>query len=86
MAEHDVSKKGVLKLLADAGVSMRRQPLAVEQVNEAAELYQSGLSLAKVSEQMSLPHESIRRALVEAGVQMRRRGGSKSQSSPTPGS
>jgi hypothetical protein len=74
MAEHHISKAGILKLLSDAGVSMRRQALTVEQMSEAAELYRSGLPLAKVSEQPKLPHESIRRALVDAGVEMRPRG------------
>lgn len=74
MAEHHISKTGILKLLADAGVPMRRQPLTTEQASEAAELYRSGLPLAKVSEQLKLPHESIRRSLFEAGVQMRPRG------------
>ncbi len=77
MADHGISKTGVLKLLAAADVSMRRQPLAREQVSEAAELYLSGLSLAKVSTQMALPLESIRRTLIEAGVQMRPRGAGK---------
>jgi hypothetical protein len=74
MADHDISKAGILKLLAEAGVSMRRQPLTPEQVREATELYRSGLSLAKVSAQLALPHESIRRALIDAGVRMRPRG------------
>lgn len=74
VAEHGISKTGVLKLLADAGVSMRRRPLTAGQVREAAELYQSGLSLAIVSKQMKLPLESIRRALIDAGVKMRPRG------------
>jgi hypothetical protein len=74
MADHGISKTGVLKLLADAGVSMRRQPLTSEQVGEAAELYRSGLSLAKVAAQLVLPLESIRRGLIDAGVQMRPRG------------
>jgi hypothetical protein len=66
MAEHQISKTGILKLLANAGVS--------EQAGEAAERYRSGLSLAKVSEQAALPRETVRQALVDAGVQMRPRG------------
>jgi transposase-like protein len=53
---------------------MRRQPLKKKQVTEAGDLYRSGLSLAKVSKAMGLPHESVRRALLEVGVQMRSRG------------
>jgi len=74
MAEHNISKTGILKLLSEGGVPIRRRPLAPEQVRAASELYWSGLPLAKVSVQLVLPHESIRRALVEAGVQMRPRG------------
>ena len=69
-----ISKAGILKLLSVAVVSMRRQPLTPVQVSEAAELYRSGLSLAKASAQLVLPHESIRRALVSAGVEMRPHG------------
>jgi len=70
MAEHSVSRAGILKLLAEAGVTMRRQPLTEEELSEAANLYRSGLSLAKVSTQMALPSESIRRAIIEADVSM----------------
>ena len=73
MAEYGISKASVLKLLADAGVPMRRQPLTAAQVTEAVDLYQAGLSLAKVSELLTLPHESVRRALIDAGVRMRSR-------------
>jgi len=78
MAEHHISKGGLLKLLADTGVSMRRQPLSPDQVSEAAELYRLGLSLAKVSQELTVPLESTRRALIDAGVQMRPRGRARS--------
>ncbi len=74
MAEHGISKTGALKLLAQAGVPMRRQSMSLKEVEEAAVLYRSGLSLAKVSERTKLPLESIRRALIDAGVKMRPRG------------
>ena len=42
--EHGLSKSALLKLLADAGVQMRRQPMTDDQVERAHQLYESGLS------------------------------------------
>ena len=78
MTTYQLSKTAVLKLLKDAGIVMRRRPMTEEQVNEAVELYRSGRSLATLSSELELPRESLRRAIIEVGVQMRPRGSSRS--------
>jgi len=74
MKTYGLSKSAVLKLLRDREVPMRRQPLTSEQIQHATALYESGATLVKVSEQLGSPTESIRRALIEAGVTIRPRG------------
>jgi len=78
--KYGLSKTSVLKLLDSNGVSMRRQPLTEEQVTDASVLYESGKSLTAIVEQLDLPRESIRRALIDAGITMRRRGGAQARS------
>lgn len=81
--EYGVSKGGLLKLLREEGVRLRRQPLADGVVAEAARLYESGLSLTRVAERLGVSRESLRRGLLDAGVVMRSRGG-RSPMSLTP--
>jgi lambda repressor-like predicted transcriptional regulator len=76
---YSISKHGVLTLLMEAGVALRRQPLTDEQVSAAAMLYEAGKSLAAVARELGVAQESLRRALVNSGIPMRIRGGSKSK-------
>jgi hypothetical protein len=46
---------------------------------EAVTLYEGGNSLTAVHREIGVPRESLRRALVDAGVKMRPRGSSKSR-------
>jgi hypothetical protein len=64
MAEHSISKAGVLKLLKDAGVTMRRRSMTEEQVRQARELREQGASIANVAAELQLARETIRRALI----------------------
>ncbi|GAH43722.1 unnamed protein product, partial [marine sediment metagenome] len=50
---------------------VRRQPLTPEQVSEAARLYESGLSLSQVAAQLRVNQETMRVAIIAAGVVMR---------------
>ncbi len=75
MQRYDLSKTSVLKLLREAGVTLRRQPMTSNQVEHAQQLYESGNSLATVAEKVQMPTESVRRSLLEHGVQMRPRQG-----------
>jgi hypothetical protein len=74
MATYNLSKTGVLTLLASRGVTMRNQPITQSQLAEATKLYTTGLSLATLSKQLGVPHETIRRSLISAGIAMRQRG------------
>jgi DNA-directed RNA polymerase specialized sigma24 family protein len=68
---YQLSKSAVLKVLADAGVQMRRQAMASDQIAVSVELYVSGLSLSKVAAEVGVPKGSVRRALLRVGVQLR---------------
>lgn len=50
---------------------MRRQPLSSEQVSEAARLYASGLSLSQVAERLAVNQETMRVAILDAGIRLR---------------
>jgi hypothetical protein len=69
--EYHVSKVTVLKVLGQAGVQMRRQPMAPEMVAEACQLYVEGLSLQQVADRLDAPVGSVRNVLLRAGVTLR---------------
>jgi DNA-directed RNA polymerase specialized sigma24 family protein len=66
-----IGKASVLRLLADHDVTRRRQPLTPEQIAEGIRLYESGLSIARVSEYLGVMVRTLGTALRAAGVQMR---------------
>lgn len=63
-ARYGISKHAVIDLLRSRGVSIRRQPLPPEQVAEAAQLYESGLSWVKVGEALGISPRTIHRTLL----------------------
>ncbi|MDQ1130690.1 hypothetical protein [Microbacterium sp. SORGH_AS_0888] len=76
-AEYSISKGGLLTLLRDAGVQLRRQPLSDEQVYEAAGLYMGGESMTAIADHFDVSYNGIRQAFVRAGIERRPRGGSR---------
>ncbi|MBF6276367.1 MULTISPECIES: helix-turn-helix domain-containing protein [Nocardia] len=60
-----------MKLLAEHGVTMRRQPLTPDQINQAAKLYADGNSLRTIAVQLDSSFSTVREALIARGVQMR---------------
>lgn len=70
-AAYGLSKGSVIRLLRDAGVPIRRQGLTDDQTTEAAHLYESGLSLARIGEHFDVDHGTVWRALKNQGVKMR---------------
>ena len=52
-------------------IQMRRTPLAKPQIDEAVQLYESGLSLEKVGKQIGVDAETIRQRLRERFVSIR---------------
>lgn len=65
----------VSRAVRRAGGRVGREPLTQVEVERAAVSYAEGLSLADVAKKLSLPRESIRRQLIQAGVEMRAIGG-----------
>ena len=65
---YGLSKTGILRLLRDEGVVLRRQPLTSDQVELAKKMYESG--------QLDTSYNNVRQRLIKEGVQLRPRGGS----------
>lgn len=69
--EFGVAKSTVLRILRDADVVVRRQPMTPDQVSQAATLYESGLSLSHVARQLQVNQETMRVAILRAGTVLR---------------
>jgi hypothetical protein len=74
MERYDLGKGTVLGILHRAGVTMRAQGLGPGDLPRAVALYESGLSLKRVAEQVACDAETVRKSLKAAGVQMRKPG------------
>jgi DNA invertase Pin-like site-specific DNA recombinase len=61
----------VTRHLKRAQVPLRRRPLTADQVKTALELYASGQSLAMVGEQLGCHGNTVRLALIRAGIPRR---------------
>ena len=75
--KYGIGKSTVLRLLEDAGVPMRRQPISDEVTIMAVSLYEAGKSLAAIAREVGQAKQSIRLALLKAGVEMRPSGGQR---------
>jgi DNA-binding CsgD family transcriptional regulator len=73
MRIYGISKGAVLNLLEQHEVNMRGQGVRAERLQEAIELYSSGLSLKTVAAQLDCSAETLRQALLRAGVTLRAR-------------
>jgi DNA invertase Pin-like site-specific DNA recombinase len=73
--EFGIGKGSVLKVLREAGVTMRNQGLSNEQIDDAQRLYESGQSLGRIGEKFGVDHTVVRRQLIRRGVWMRDRHG-----------
>jgi DNA-binding CsgD family transcriptional regulator len=73
---YGLSKTGVLRLLRDEGVALRRRPLTHEQVEMARMLYQHGQSIMAIATRLDTSYNNVRQRLVKEEVQLRLRGGS----------
>lgn len=69
--KYGLSKASVLRLLHDAGAEMRRQPFLDQEVDEAARLYASGLSVAAIGLRLGAHPSKVWRALRARGVTLR---------------
>ncbi|SHU41877.1 Helix-turn-helix domain of resolvase [Mycobacteroides abscessus subsp. abscessus] len=67
-----VSKGGVLKLLADHQVPMRYQPMTVDEIDQAVQLYATdGFPIRIIAKKLGKSKDSVRKALRARGVVMR---------------
>lgn len=72
---YKISKTSVLGLLDSHDIERRHQPMTLEQIAEAALLYESGLSVAAVGLRLGIPPRTVHRTLTREGVPMRDRHG-----------
>jgi DNA-binding NarL/FixJ family response regulator len=70
-AEFGCHRATIAERLKLAGVTMRHQPTTTEQVDEIARLYESGLSMVKVAEQVGVSPRTVFNYLQERGVSTR---------------
>lgn len=73
MKTYDLGKGTVLSILEEHGVQMRGQGLPATRLQEAVEFYNAGLSLKRVAGRLDCSAETVRHALLAAGVPMRAR-------------
>jgi hypothetical protein len=71
MRDYRLGKGTVLELLHQAGDGVRYPRLSEEELNRAAQLYASGLSLPKVGVILGRPPTTVHLALKRVGVLMR---------------
>lgn len=69
--DYDVAKSTIIGILRANNVVVRRQPMTVDQVSEAARLYEAGLSLSQVAEALGVNQETMRIAIINVGVKIR---------------
>jgi transposase-like protein len=73
MRTYHLGKGTVLNILAEQGVKMRGQGIPADRLSEAVDLYESGLSLKAIAARLDCSAETVRQALIAAGVPMRAR-------------
>jgi transposase-like protein len=72
-SRYGIGKTTVTRLLREHGVPLRYQGLSPEQAQQAIQLYEAGLSVAKAARELGLPINSVYDALKAAGTEMRAR-------------
>lgn len=77
---YGLSKGSVLRVLHEAGVATRRQPLSADRVASACRLYASGLTIRQVAAELGVPKTTVQNALARAGVVMRPAAGRRRRS------
>jgi hypothetical protein len=72
---YGLSKGGILRLLRDEGIVLRRRPLTGDQVELAKKMYESGHPIAAIASRLDTSYNNVRQRLIEERVQLRPRGG-----------
>ena len=73
--QFSIHRQTVSEILRRRGISRRYRKLSPEQLDLACTLYRDGLSLTKVGKQLGRRAETVRQALMKAGVEIRSRNG-----------
>ena len=73
-AKHSIHRTTVLALLERHQVSRRGRVLTPDHIERTVSLYASGRSCASIGRELQVNPETIRQALLKAGVAMRRPG------------
>lgn len=79
-----VAKSTILRILRENSVVVRRQSLTGKRVTMAKRLYESGLSLSEAADQMFVNQETMRVAIIGAGVELRPPSGGRRDSNGEP--
>jgi DNA-directed RNA polymerase specialized sigma24 family protein len=72
MRTYGLGKGTVLAILEEQGVKMRGQGIPDDRLSEVSDLYSGGLSLMRISKKLDCSAETVRQALLRAGVTLRR--------------
>lgn len=70
-AKHGYNRVRISSALKHAGVQLRNQGLHGQQVDQAVNLYESGMSLARIGARFDVNATTARTRLIERGVTMR---------------
>lgn len=70
-AKHGIHRVTVSEVIDRTGTAKRSKGMSPSQVDMAARLYESGLSLASVGAQLKLDATTIRTVLLRSGIAMR---------------
>ncbi len=76
--EYGLSKTGILAMLREEGVALRRRTLTDEQVQFAVERYEAGDSIAAIAAGLNTSYNNVRQRLPKKEVRLRPRGGTYS--------
>lgn len=72
--EYGILKCGLLQLLREERVSLRNQAMTPEDAERVARLYESGMVITEVVDQISYSYGTIRKVLHQSGVTLRPKG------------
>ena len=72
---YGLSKTGILRVLRDEGVPLRRRPLTRDQITLAKTLYERSQPIAAIATRLDTSYNNVRQRLIKEGVPLRARGG-----------
>jgi lambda repressor-like predicted transcriptional regulator len=78
--DYGVAKSALLQLLRNEGVPMRKQAITSADAKQAARLYEGGMSITEIVEQIGYSYSTVRKSLHDSGVTMRPKGIKRSSS------